>query len=193
MMPERMSMLSNSGQLCMNSWYWASVQKPITRSTPARLYQLRSKEDEFAGGGQVRNVALEVPLGLFAFGGRAQSDDAADAWVQGLGDALDGAALAGGVAALKEDDDLQLLVLDPLLQLHEFNLQARLLGVVVDVFADAQGDRGHGGDVDGVVDLGSFLLFLLVGTCAFLLLLFGHKDSSAMDNCMGCSDPVKQR
>src|SRR5580692_5113380 len=41
--PERISICSNSGQLRKNSWYSASVQKPITCSTPARLYQLRSK------------------------------------------------------------------------------------------------------------------------------------------------------
>src|SRR4029450_13582706 len=40
--PERRSMRSNSGQERRNSWYSSSVQKPITRSTPARLYQLRS-------------------------------------------------------------------------------------------------------------------------------------------------------
>jgi hypothetical protein len=33
---------SNSGAWRMKSWYSLSVQKPITRSTPARLYQLRS-------------------------------------------------------------------------------------------------------------------------------------------------------
>ena len=33
---------SNCGQVRMNSSYSSSVQKPITRSTPARLYQLRS-------------------------------------------------------------------------------------------------------------------------------------------------------
>src|SRR5438128_1632382 len=42
-MPERTSMRSNSGQLCRNSRYSASEQKPMTCSTPARLYQLRSK------------------------------------------------------------------------------------------------------------------------------------------------------
>ena len=34
---------SNSGQARRNSQYSSSVQKPITCSTPARLYQLRSK------------------------------------------------------------------------------------------------------------------------------------------------------
>ena len=42
MIPERTSMRSNSGHARMNSLYSSSVQKPITRSTPARLYQLRS-------------------------------------------------------------------------------------------------------------------------------------------------------
>jgi len=40
--PERTSMRSNSGASRMNSLYSVSVQKPITRSTPARLYQERS-------------------------------------------------------------------------------------------------------------------------------------------------------
>ena len=39
---ERTSMRSNSGASRMNSQYSTSVQKPITRSTPARLYQERS-------------------------------------------------------------------------------------------------------------------------------------------------------
>src|SRR6185312_17130971 len=38
--PDRTIMRSNDGQVRMNSPYSASVQKPITRSTPARLYQL---------------------------------------------------------------------------------------------------------------------------------------------------------
>src|SRR5919206_3792527 len=42
MIPERTNILSNSGQDRMNSQYSSSVQNPITRSTPARLYQLRS-------------------------------------------------------------------------------------------------------------------------------------------------------
>ena len=41
-MPERTSIFSNSGTIRKNSSYSSSVQKPITRSTPARLYQLRS-------------------------------------------------------------------------------------------------------------------------------------------------------
>src|SRR5215470_8904979 len=40
-MPDRHSMRSNSGAERKNSSYSESVQKPMTRSTPARLYQLR--------------------------------------------------------------------------------------------------------------------------------------------------------
>ena len=43
MIPERTSISSKSGQLRRNSSYSSSEQKPITCSTPARLYQLRSK------------------------------------------------------------------------------------------------------------------------------------------------------
>jgi len=42
-MPLRMSMRSNSGQVRKNSHTSSSLQKPMTRSTPARLYQERSK------------------------------------------------------------------------------------------------------------------------------------------------------
>ena len=42
MMPSRTSIRSNSGACRMNSSYSSSVQKPMTRSTPARLYQDRS-------------------------------------------------------------------------------------------------------------------------------------------------------
>ena len=41
-MTKRTNIRSNSGQLCRNSRYSWSVQNPITCSTPARLYQLRS-------------------------------------------------------------------------------------------------------------------------------------------------------
>src|SRR4030067_1588940 len=44
MMPERTSMRSNSGTDLRKSAYSSSEQNPITRSTPARLYQLRSNK-----------------------------------------------------------------------------------------------------------------------------------------------------
>ena len=43
MMPDPINILSKSGAVCKNSIYSLSLQKPMTFSTPARLYQLRSK------------------------------------------------------------------------------------------------------------------------------------------------------
>ena len=60
-----------------------------------------------AGGGQMGDVALEVPLADFAFGRRAQGHHAHDARVERFGDALDGAALAGRVATLEDGDHLE--------------------------------------------------------------------------------------
>jgi hypothetical protein len=51
----------------------------------------------------------------------------ADAGVQTLRNALDDAALAGGVAPFEDHHDLQLLVHHPVLQLHELALQAEQL------------------------------------------------------------------
>jgi hypothetical protein len=59
--------------------YSASVQNPSTRSTPARLYQLRVKQYELTRRGQVGDIALEIPLRFFPLSGRTQSDHAAHA------------------------------------------------------------------------------------------------------------------
>ena len=94
------------------------------------------EQDHLARGGQVRHVALEVPLGLLALGGRGQGDDPADARAQVLGDALDHAALAGRVPSLEDDHDLEPFVLDPLQHLHKLDLepeQLRLVALVPDL------------------------------------------------------------
>ena len=48
-----------------------------------------------------------------------------------LGDRLDGAALAGRVAALEDDHDLQPFDLDPFLEFDKLDLQARQLALVI--------------------------------------------------------------
>jgi hypothetical protein len=60
-----------------------------------------------------------------------RAHDAADARVERLGDALDDAALAGGVAALEQADDLEAAGLDPLLELDQLDLEPGQLGFVV--------------------------------------------------------------
>ena len=85
------------------------------------------EQDDLAGGRQVGHVALEVPLRALALGRRPERDDAHDAGVRLLGDALDRPALARGVAALEHDDHLQTLVDDPVLKADHLDLQAREL------------------------------------------------------------------
>ena len=55
----------------------SGVQNPMTGSTPARLYQERSKMHDFAGGRQLGDVALEIPLAALGFRRLRQRDDRA--------------------------------------------------------------------------------------------------------------------
>jgi hypothetical protein len=79
----------------------------------------------------VRQVPLEVPLAALALGRPLERDDPGTAGVEVLGEALDRAALAGGVPALEDDDELLPRLLHPVLQLEQLDLQAALRGVVL--------------------------------------------------------------
>ena len=82
----------------------------MTRSTPARLYQLRSNRTISPAAGRCGHVALEIPLGFSRVpSGVPSAIYAANARVQGFGDALDGAALAGSIPSLEQSDDLESL------------------------------------------------------------------------------------
>ena len=120
-------MRSNSGTVRKNSSDSASLQKPMTRSTPARLYQLRSKRTISPAGGKVRDVALEVPLGALALARSGQRHDAADARIEPLGDPLDHPALARRIAALEDNHDLQPVADHPVLELDQLALKPKQL------------------------------------------------------------------
>ena len=82
----------------------------------------------------MRHVALEIPLALLALGRRCQSATTRhNPRVEALGDALDHAALAGRVAALEDDHDLQALLLDPFLELDQLLLKGVQLAQVMAV------------------------------------------------------------
>ena len=87
-------------------------------------------EHHLAAGRQVVDVALEVPLAALGVAGRRQRDDAGAARVEVLGQRPDGAALAGGVAALEHHDDAPALGAHPGLRLHELEL-AGVVGLLV--------------------------------------------------------------
>jgi hypothetical protein len=85
------------------------------------------------------DVALEIPLGPLALVRGRQRRDAADARVQTLGDTLDNAALPGRIAAFEKYDHLELVVDDPILELHQFALQPEQL---LEIDSAIQGYRG---------------------------------------------------
>ena len=81
--------------------------------------------------GKWRHVALDVHLRLFALGRRGQRDHAEYPRADALGDRLDHPALAGPVAALEHDADLQPLVDGPELQLDQLAMKPRELALVI--------------------------------------------------------------
>ena len=108
LMPERTSIRSNSGTERKNSSYSLVGAEAHHALDAGAVVPAAVEQHDLAAGGQVRHVALEVPLRALALVRRRQRRDAADARVQALRDALDHAALAGGVAPLEQDDDLVL-------------------------------------------------------------------------------------
>ena len=68
---------------------------------------------------------------MFTVGGFAQCHGPGRAGIQVLGEALDCSALAGGIPALEDDHVPELLVLAPVLELQQFNLQPVFLQLVL--------------------------------------------------------------
>ena len=69
------------------------------------------------------DIALEVPLPAFHLIGLFERDHARAARIQVFHEALDRAALAGGVAPFEQDHDALPGILHPGLQLEQFDLQ----------------------------------------------------------------------
>src|SRR5690606_10026385 len=85
------------------------------------------KQDDFAAGGQMRDISLEIPLRLFPVVRCGQGGYPADPGVEPLRDPLDRAALAGGITSFEDDDDFQFVGDHPVLKLDELALQAQQL------------------------------------------------------------------
>ena len=73
----------------------------------------------------MRQVALDVHLALLALCRRRERDDPEDARAHPFGDPFDDPALAGTVATLEHDADLEPLEDDPVLEPDQLGLQAR--------------------------------------------------------------------
>jgi hypothetical protein len=105
------------------------------------------EDDDLARGGELLDVALGEQLRLLALRRRGERDDAKDARADPLGDCLDRSALALGVTSLKDDDDARAVVLNPVLQVAQLDLQlAELLLVILALEATVAGrSLGAGG------------------------------------------------
>jgi hypothetical protein len=89
------------------------------------------EDHDLAGGRKVREVPLDVHLGLLSLGRGGQGDDPEHPRAHPLGDPLDRASLPGGVPTLEHDTELGPRRLDPLLHGHELAVQAPQLPLVV--------------------------------------------------------------
>ena len=85
------------------------------------------KQHDLARSRQMRDVALEVPLGFFPVVGRRQSGHTAHTGIQALGDAFDDAAFARCVTAFKQNDHAVTGFDHPVLQHHQLGLKAQQL------------------------------------------------------------------
>ena len=120
-------MCSNSGHVAHELLVLGLRAEPHDALDARAVVPGAVEQDDLAGGGQVRDVALEVPLRLLALRRRGQGHHPAHPWAGPLGDPLDHAALAGGVAPLEDHDELQALGPDVLLHDHELALELQQL------------------------------------------------------------------
>ena len=151
------------------------------------------EDQHLAGGGQLLDVALHVDLGLLPVRRRRQRDDAEHPRADPLGQALDHAALAGGVAALEDDDDAGAARLHPGLQVGDLDLQPGellLVGLVAGLLR--VGGSGCGGRL-GVLCL---LVLLAHGVPPFGLVASKARSASSrsskiMSGPMAASSPAR--
>ena len=81
------------------------------------------EDDDFACGRQVRNVALQVNLAFFPFGGCGEGDGAEDARADAFGNRFDCATLSRAVPPFEDNADFQAFALYPALQGDQFAMQ----------------------------------------------------------------------
>src|SRR6516225_4534006 len=90
------------------------------------------EQNDLTGRGQFRHISLEIPLPALPLGRSGKGDDAADAGVQRICNALDDATLARCIPPLEDDAHLETIVPHILLQLDQFDLKMyEFLDVVV--------------------------------------------------------------
>lgn len=81
------------------------------------------EDHDLARSGQMRNIALDVHLRLFALGRGGQGNDAEHTGADALRNPLDDASFARRIAPLEDDERLKTFMLNSKLELHEFDVQ----------------------------------------------------------------------
>src|SRR5215469_13281563 len=97
---------------------------------PGTVIPRTVKEYDFPGRRQVRYITLEIPLPPFALRRDSQRDDPRGTGIQVFHETLYGTALARRVTALKDHYYTLARILDPVLQLQQFNLEHALQVIV---------------------------------------------------------------
>ena len=103
------------------------VCKPHHPLNPGAVIPGPVEQHDFTARRQIRHKALEIPLRLLTLRRRRQRSRPAHAGVEPLGDPLDRTAFASRIPALKQHNDLFLVVDDPVLQLDQLCLQRQQL------------------------------------------------------------------
>ncbi len=118
-MPASTSIFSKTGAWPTKVSYSSSVQNPHDAFHIGAVVPGAVEHDDFTRSGKVLDVALEIPLALLTVRGLGERYRPGRAGIQMLGETLDSATLAGGVASLEDNDVLQTEVLPP--QYWNFN------------------------------------------------------------------------
>src|SRR4029450_3584683 len=131
------------------------------------------EDHHFAAGRKMLDVALHVQHRAVALAGSGQGDDSEGAGADPLGQPLDHAPLAGGVAAFANDDHAGAGLAHPVLQVA--NLDLELLQLLLIVLA------GHLVGLAIALGFCGFLAFGLIGSGADEILgLDVHRRSSGL-------------
>ncbi len=118
-------MRSNSGAERRNFSTSPWVAKPITLSTPVRMYQLRSTRTISPAPRSCMDIALKEPLGPLAFVRSRKGNHAADSRIEALRDALDNTPVPKPNFYLEDDHHLAPALMDPVLQVHHSRWSSR--------------------------------------------------------------------
>ena len=129
--PESTIACSTKGTSWRNRAVSSCGAKTHDRFDPGAVVPASVEDHDLTPCGKVRDVALHVHLRAFTVVGSGQCDDPEDPGTHPLGEALDDAALSRGVPTLEHDAHLGVLVHDPALQVHELDLQALELLLVL--------------------------------------------------------------